>query len=242
MWCGGGGGGGVVVGVGIVIHGARCERGHATAGSMVPRFSAPQRHSTDPMIINDPDAFQPLSACDVLSFCARTYFWSMLTSASLFCGDAWGSCCSRAAPAVANPARGEKKKNTADNPVRKMVVGGSGRLAFSVSNLPNGTHLELEAGSFAIPCVHLCTHASAALLFSPKYILILRCTMLGMRIAVAVALAASAAGAGANLAGLLSAGQFYHEGTSYKTDRWVVRAQGARVQGCCRSLFFLPSL
>lgn len=110
-------------------------------------------------------------------------------------------------------------------------MGGSGRLAFSVSNLPNGTYRELEAGSFAIPCVHLCTHASAALL---PNILILS-AMLGMRIAVAVALAASAAGAGTNLASLLSAGQFYHEGTSYKTDRWVV-VQGVVV--LCSS--FLP--
>ena len=64
--CVGGGGGvvywlGDVVAVGIVIHGARCERGHATAGSMAPRFSAPQRRSTDPMIINDPDAFQAVT-------------------------------------------------------------------------------------------------------------------------------------------------------------------------------------
>ena len=80
---------------------------------------------------------------------------------------------------------------------------------------------------------HVCTSARTRPLhyYSPQNILILfHCTMLGMRIAVAVALAASAAGAGANLAGLLSAGQFYHEGTSYKTDRWVVGgAKGARV-------------
>lgn len=38
-------------------------------------------------------------------------------------------------------------------------------------------------------------------------------------LAASIAIAASATVAESNLAGLLSAGQFYHEGTAYTSDR-----------------------